>query len=133
MIEANKVTLQFYRQACRLIPSMVNRHGGTYNLDYHKSKLNLGKWIRKGANMREPFEVTLAIRVAYDFLFACAYNEMEDGYYNRFLVEMPDKYDEHFHSNFVKSRGLNLMEHKRFKNKSQFLRKFIKGAKPLLH
>jgi hypothetical protein len=133
MIEANKLTLQFYRQACRLIPSMINRHGGTFNLDYHKSKLNLAKWIRKGGNIREPQEVTLAIRAAYDFLFACAYNEMEEGYFNRYLVDLPSQYDEHYHMNFVKNRGLNLIDHKRFQNKSKFLRKFIKGTKPLLH
>lgn len=91
MVEANKITLRFYRTACRLLPSIINRQGNTVAMDYHKSKLNLAKWIRKGGNIRNPEEVTNTIVTAYDFLYACAYCDYESGYYNRYLVESPEK------------------------------------------
>ena len=133
MVEANKLTLQFYRQACRLIPALVNRTGNDAVLDYHKSKLNLGMWIRKGANMRNPSEVTEAIRVAYDFLFACAYGDFEAGYFNRYLVDSPQNYDTSRFATIDRSRGLNLLDQNRFKGKSSFMKKFIKGTRPLMH
>jgi hypothetical protein len=133
MIEANKLTLLFFRQACRLIPSIINRQGNLVHLDYHKSKLNLAKWIRKSANMREPIEVTKAIRSSYDFLFNCAYCEFESGYFNKYLVENPERYDGSLHTTFKKSKGLNLIDYNRFKNKSKFLQKFVKGVRPLMH
>jgi hypothetical protein len=133
MVEANKLTLQFYRQACRLLPAIINRQGNQVHLDIHKSKLNLGKWIRKGANMRDPFEVTRAIRVSYDYLFACAYVDFEAGYYNRFLVDQPTRLDGSAFTDIKFSKGLNLIDYRRFKNKSNFLQKFVKGVRPLLH
>lgn len=133
MIEANKLTLLFYRQACRLIPAIINRQGNQVNMDYHKSKLNLGNWIRKSSNMRDPFEVTKAIRISFDFLFACAYCDFEAGYYNRYLIEGPEKYHSSPSLSVYKSRGLNLIDQNRFKNKSKFLQKFVKGVRPLLH
>jgi hypothetical protein len=133
MVEAHKLTLQFYRQACRLLPALINRQGNSFHLDYHKSKLNMGAWVRKGANIREPMEVTKAIRHAYDFLFHCVYNEMESGYFNRYILTQPTRYDESYLSSFPHSKGLNLMENKKFGNKSNFLRKFVKGVRPLLH
>jgi|LauGreDrversion4_2_1035121.scaffolds.fasta_scaffold1785751_1 hypothetical protein len=132
MIEANKLTLLFFRQACRLIPSIVNRQGNLFYLDYHKSKLNLAKWIRKSANMREPKEVTRAIRSSYDFLFNCAYCEFESGYFNKYLVDNPERYDGSLRTTFKKSEGLNLIDYNRFKNKSKFLQKFVKGVRPLM-
>ena len=83
--------------------------------------------------MRDPYEVTKAIRVSYDFLFACAYCDYESGYYNRYLVENPDRYDGASFTTFRKSRGLNLIDYNRFGNKSKFLQKFVKGVRPLLH
>ncbi len=91
MIEANQQSLKFFRVACRLLPAIINRQGNQVHLDYHQSKLNLAKWIRKGANIRDPMEVTRALVPAYDFLYDCAYCEFESGVYNRFLVNSPDK------------------------------------------
>ena len=93
MVEANKLTLLFYRQACRLLPSIINRQGNLTHMDYHKSKLNLAKWIRKSSNIRHSMEVTKAIRISYDFLFGCAYCDFESGYFNRYLVEQPTRTD----------------------------------------
>jgi hypothetical protein len=91
MVEANKVTLQFYRTACRLLPAIINRQGNQSYMDYHKSKLNLAKWIRKGANMRDPLAVSSTIVQGYDFLYWCAYCEFESGYFNKYLVDNPDR------------------------------------------
>ena len=133
MVEANKLTLLFYRQACRLLPAIINRQGNQVHMDYHKSKLNLAKWIRKGSNMRDPFEVTKVIRVSYDYLFACAYCDYESGYYNRFLIDQPTRTDGSWATDIKKSRGLNLIDYNRFKNKSNFLQRFVKGVRPLMH
>jgi hypothetical protein len=133
MADANKMTLQFFRQACRLLPAIVNRQGNDALMDHHKSKINLAKWIRKGSNMRDLTEITDNIRVAYDFLFACAYCEFEKGYFNRFLVENPNRFDGGRFTNVDKSRGLNLIDQNRFKGKSDFLKRFVKGVRPLMH
>lgn len=133
MVDANKLTLQFYRQACRLLPAILNRQGHDAYLDYHKSKLNLGKWVRKGANMRNPKEVTETIRIYYDCLFSMAYMEVENGIYSRYLMEQPTRYEGGKFTTVDKSRGLNLIDYNKFKNKSNFLRKFVKGVRPLLH
>jgi hypothetical protein len=133
MVDANRLTLQFYRQTCRLLPQIISRSGQDATLDMYKSKLNVAKWIRKGANMRNPQEVTDVISVAYDFLFACAYCDFESGYYNRFLVEQPIRYDGSKFTRIDQMRGLNLIDYNRFKGKSNFLRKFVKGVRPLLN
>jgi hypothetical protein len=133
MIEANKLTLLFYRQACRLLPAIINRQGNLVHMDYHKSKLNLAKWIRKSSNMRDPIQVTKAIRTSYDYLFACAYCDYESGYFNRFLVDNPERFDGSMHLAFKKSSAINLIDYNRFKNKSKFLQKFVKGVRPLMH
>lgn len=90
MVEAHKLTLQFYRTACRQIPQILNRQGHHYVTDMHKAKLNLAKWVRKGNNMREPYNVSLAIRTAYEFLFECSYCNFESGYYFKYLSQQPE-------------------------------------------
>jgi hypothetical protein len=102
-------------------------------MDQHKSKLNLAKWIRKGSNIRDPYEVTKVIRTSYDYLFACAYCDYESGYFNRYLVDQPSRFDGAALVDIRKSRGLNLIDYKRFKGKTNFLQKFVKGVRPLLH
>ena len=69
---------------------MINRQGNHFIHDIHKSKLNLAKWVRKGSNMREPSEISLAIRDAYEFLYCCAYSDFESGYYYKFLNSFPE-------------------------------------------
>ncbi len=133
MVEANRMTLQFFRQTCRLIPAMNNRMGNDAIVDSHKAKLNLAKWIRKGSNMRDPAEVTKTIRIAYDILFMSAYCEYESSYTNKYFVDPVFTYDGSKFSRVDKSIGLNLIDKNRFKGKSHFLKKFIKGTRPLLH
>lgn len=134
MVEANKLTLNFYRQTCRLIPAIVNRRGNQAHTDYHQSKLNVGKWIRKGAKMRDPSEVTKNIRTAYDHLFNTVYGDWEPGYYNIYLLNGPIVREDNAEQLVMtKSRGLNLIDQHRFKNKTTFLKRFIKGVRPLLH
>ena len=90
MVEANKLTMSFYRTACRQLPQIINRQGNHFVTDIHKSKLNLAKWIRKAGNMRDPSMVTLSIRSAYDFLYECSYCNFESGYYFKYLNQQPE-------------------------------------------
>lgn len=91
MHEAHKGTLKFYRNCCRLIPAIVHRQGFHMITDIHTSKLNLAKWVRRGKTMRDPHEITRALRSGYDFLFACAYCDYEGGYYFRYLSSNPEQ------------------------------------------
>jgi hypothetical protein len=59
-------------------------------VDIHHSKLNLGSWIRKNGNMRDPVEISASLRGAYDLLWDCAYQNFEAGYYNRYLAYPPE-------------------------------------------
>lgn len=133
IIDANKLTLQFYRQACRLIPAFVQRQGNHVQCDFHKSKLNLAKWIRKGANNTNYQEISGTIAWAYDVLMNCAYCEYEAGYYRKYLCEDPERIDGGRFTGVNQSRALNLIDHNRFHDKSKFLKSFIKGTKPLMH
>ena len=90
MVEAHKLTLSFYRTACRQLPQIINRQGNQFATDIHKSKLNLAKWIRRGSNMRDPHFVSLSIRMAYEFLYECSYCTFESGYYFKFLCQQPE-------------------------------------------
>ena len=90
MVEANKLTLTFYRTACRQIPQIVNRQGNHFVTDIHKSKLNLAKWIRRGSTMRQTDMINQAIRAAYEFLYECSYCTFESGYYFKYLCQQPE-------------------------------------------
>ena len=91
--------------------------------------------------MREPDQVSLSIRSAYEFLYECSYCTFESGYYFKYLSQQPESVNnEDLFFQFeggtfvdaVGTNGLNLIDYNRFKNKSGFLRKFIKGTRPLL-
>lgn len=90
MVEAHKLTLLFYRTACRQLPAIINRQGHHFVTDIHKSKLNVAKWVRRGANMREPHEISKSIRSAFEFLYACSYCDFESGYYFKYVSTQPE-------------------------------------------
>lgn len=72
------------------MPSFIHKQGSELFTDIHRSKLNLAAWIRRGKNIRNPMEVSTALRGAYDFLFACAYQDYESGYYSKYLSYPPE-------------------------------------------
>ena len=79
MIEANKATLKFYRTACRLIPTIVNRDGVNHFINPYQAMLNVAKWIRQNSNKNVPSHTNIAIVGAYDFLFDLAYGNTDWG------------------------------------------------------
>jgi hypothetical protein len=72
------------------MPALMNRHSHNVFNDYHTSKLNLAKWIRKNENMRDPSEISSAVGRGYEFLFEAIGDYYEDGYYYKFFNETPD-------------------------------------------
>ena len=72
------------------IPTLLNRHNHNVFNDYHNTKLNVAKWIRKNENMRNPEEISLAIGRGYEFLYECMNDYYEDGHYYSFFNDIPD-------------------------------------------
>jgi len=73
------------------MPALINRHCHNVFNDYHTSKLNLAKWFRINENMRDPEEISNAIRSSHEFLLECIGDYYEDGYYYKYFNETPQK------------------------------------------
>jgi len=133
MVEANRQTLTFFRVACRQLPQIVHKHNLHMNVNLQKAKLNLAKWLRKNSNMRDPGAISFSLQHGYDFLFNCAYCDIDEaGYIKRYISHPPETREGDYNSDFDGGMGLNMMDRIKFANKSTFMKKFIKGTRPLL-
>lgn len=127
MAHANQTTLRIYRNACRLIPSMLNRNTTNYQKDYHMTKRNLGQWFRRGKNMRNLTEIAQLHKTTLECVYDSAYCNVEAGIYNTYLFKRPDDNKETYEG----IRGINLYDDVKFNNKSKFFEKFVKGSRAL--
>ncbi len=129
MAEANQASLRLYRQACRFVPSLLNRQTTLYTNDYHMSKRILAQWFRRGKNMRNLNEISVLHKTYQEFLFDAAYCNVDCGWYNKYLHEFPEMKDGL--ESQKKTVGLDLALNK-FKGKTRFFEKFIKGTRHLM-
>ena len=124
---ANQTSLRIYRQACRLVPSILNRQTLNYGKDYHMTKRNLGMWFKRGKNMRDLDQIGSLHKTALEAIYDSAYANMDAGIYRTYLHRRPDDGKETYEA----SGGINNYDQVKFGNKSKFFEKFVKGSRAL--
>ncbi len=130
LAEANNVSLNLYRMACRQVPALLNRPGTHYYKDYHMSKRNLGHWFRRGKNMRDLNEISSLQCHSMDVIVDAIYGNTEHSIATKYLHNAP--LDREATSNdYLKYQGLNSFDDNRFENKTKFYQKFVKGKRNL--
>lgn len=120
----------------------MQRHGQETAVGYHQAKRNLALWVRRGKNMRDPVEISAALKMANELVWDAAYqHSIEPGFYNKYLVYPPEnvkfflitlKREENNQGLQLQTRGLNFIHVKKFGNKTKFFRRFVNGVRPLL-
>lgn len=131
MAEANQASLRLYRQACRFVPTLLNRTTTLHANDYHMSKRILGVWFRRGKNMKDLSEITKIHKSSQDFLIDAAYGNIDSGDYNVYLHKLPKTKDNSIQA-FTKLKGFDMEYFRKYANKTRFFEKFIKGSRSLL-
>ena len=131
MAEANQASLKLYRQACRFVPTLLNRHATLNTNDYHMSKRILGMWFRRGKNMKDLSQISELHKTTTDYLIDSVYGNVDSKIYNAYLHEVPQTRHGELNSN-KKLKGLDNEYFKKFAKKTRFFEKFIKGSRSLM-
>jgi len=121
MAEASLKVLRFFRKTCRLIPFIVRIHQLQTRIKPVHAKLNIAKYIREKAHVREPWLVDLLVTKGYERMFEA---EQHHTYAPLLYVFLSP-------SNFTPGdRGYSYLEDKKWENKTKFLKEFYRGDRP---
>jgi hypothetical protein len=104
-----------------------------FYINQYQAMLNVAKWIRQMSNSNIPGETTVALVGAYEFLYDLAYGNCDWNMGINYLNYGPETVDGVQHSYPMMWHGLNRADRVKFSNKSKFLKRFIKGTRPLMH
>ena len=129
LADANRVSLKLYRIICRMIPSLLNKTNIHYTNDYHMSKRILGMWFRRGKNMRNLEEIKTVHKQTADLAYDSVFGNIENYWFSTFLHKFPETKDGN--KSYNKLQGLDNYNQEKFKGKTRFFEKFVKGTKSL--